>query len=221
VGSDAERHRYNRISITVAPVRFALSRRGAARRNNNLDPQMMSRHPLCTTLLLAALWLVSAATRADTAQELEKLHKSGQTDQALRQADALIAAQPRDAAVRFQKGVMLADLQRRDEAIVVYVSLTEDFPELPDPYNNLAVLYAATGQLESALNALRSALRNDPKHGAALENLGDVHLALAMQAWSTAEVSSKDDTTALQRKLRLAREMMRLSSPQAAPRAPG
>ena len=76
---------------------------------------------------------------------------------------------------------MLADLKRNAEAIDVFTALTEDFPELPDPYNNLAVLHAAEGQLQSALVALQTALRNDPTHRAARENLGDVHLALAVQ----------------------------------------
>jgi tetratricopeptide (TPR) repeat protein len=103
--------------------------------------------------------------------------------------------------------VMLSDLKRNAEAIEIFTALTQDFPELPDPYNNLAVLYAAEGQLPNALAALQTALRNDPKHRAARENLGDVHLALAVQAWTAALVGSKGDDAALQRKLKLAREI--------------
>ena len=39
-----------------------------------------------------------------------------------------------------------------------FEQLTEDFPELPEPYNNLAVLYAADGQLDRARAALELAL---------------------------------------------------------------
>lgn len=176
----------------------------------------MSPHVLCSALCLAAVCLWPAGVLADDLQDIDQLFRSGDAEQALRQADAAIAKQPRAAQVRFLKGVMLTDLKRESEARQVFVALTEDFPELPDPYNNLAVLYAGSGELQNALNALNQALRNDPTHRAARENLGDVHLALAIQAWAAAQAASKGDDAELQRKLRLAREI----EPQPAASAP-
>lgn len=174
----------------------------------------MSIRPIRTALWLAFMCLSISSAQADELQDVEKLYRAGDVQQALRRADAFIETQPRAAQMRFLKGVMLTDLKRRDEARQVFVALTEDFPELPDPYNNLAVLYAADGQLQSALNALQIALRNDPTHRAARENLGDVYLALAQQAWTQAQAVSKGDDAELRRKLRLAREI------QPAPAAP-
>ena len=183
----------------------------------------LSRNALC--LLLVALALLGSAARADDEKDIERLYRAGDVEQALKQADALIAAQPRAASVRFLKGVMLTDLNRHKQAVEVFLSLTQDFPELPDPYNNLAVLYAADGRLEPALAALRQALRNDPKHLAARENLGDVHLALALQAWAEADNSGtsggKADNVALKRKLRLAREIVQTPTTATAQRPPG
>ncbi len=165
---------------------------------------------MSAALILSIRWLccvllmLGAPARADTLADIETLHKQGQTEQALQQADAAIAQQPRAAQIRFLKGVMLADVGRNSEAIEVYVSLTQDFPELADPYNNLAVLYAADGHLDTALQALQQALRNDPKHLQARENLGDVYLALAVQAWTAAEVQSKGEDAKLLRKLKQA-----------------
>lgn len=167
---------------------------------------------VCCALLLGAA--LAAADAVDDAQQL--LH-AGDPAAALALAERTIAAQPRDARMRFLKGVILADQQRNAQAEQVFRDLTLDFPELPDPYNNLAVLYAADGRLQDALAALQAALRNDPQHRAALENLGDVHLALAIAAWARAASGARGDTTGLQRKLRLAREIQ----PAAAPRAPG
>jgi Flp pilus assembly protein TadD len=167
----------------------------------------MSFRLLCGTLCLAGLCLWPMQARADDLQDIERLYRSGDSQQALRRADDAIAKQPRAAQIRFLKGVMLAELKRQDEAVQVFVALTEDFPELPDPYNNLAVIYAGRGDLQGALYALNQALRNDPTHRAARENLGDVHLALAVQAWSAASATSKGNDAALQRKLRLAREI--------------
>jgi tetratricopeptide (TPR) repeat protein len=109
---------------------------------------------------------------------------------------------------------MLIDLKRPDEALQVFTALTQDYPELADPYNNLAVLYASQGQLHNALAALQSALRNDPHHRAALENQGDIYLSLAQQSWAVAQSESKGDDEALVRKLRLAREILPESAPQ-------
>lgn len=165
--------------------------------------------PLPRPALLLAIAVVTAPlAMADAVDDTQRLHREGSTQQALQLAESAIAANPRDARMRFLKGVMLAEQQRQAEAQQVFVALTEDFPELPDPYNNLAVIYAARGQLTDALAALQTALRNDPSHRAARENLGDVHLALAMQSWAAAASGAKGDTAALQRKLRLAREIL-------------
>ncbi len=168
--------------------------------------------------MLAAACLVWQPLRADELQDIEKLYRAGEVQQALRRADEAIAAQPRAAQMRFLKGVMLAELKRNAQAMEVFIALTQDYPELPDPYNNLAVLYAADGQLPNALAALQTALRNDPSHRAARENLGDVHLALAIQAWSAAQAGAKGDDAGLRRKLQLAREIQALP---ATPRLPG
>jgi tetratricopeptide (TPR) repeat protein len=158
-------------------------------------------------LLIAAACMLWPAVRAQTLAEVEKVYKAGQFEQALQMADAAVAAAPRAAPMRFYKGVMLAEKKQTQQAMQVFRTLTEDYPELADPYNNLAVLYAVDGQLQSALEALQAALRNDPAHRAARENLGDVHLALAQQAWAAAVPLSKGDDAGLQRKLRLAREI--------------
>jgi Flp pilus assembly protein TadD len=181
---------------------------------------MSTRSPW-TALALAAACLAAPPLRADDVQDIDKLYRAGDVQQALRKADEAIAAQPRAAQIRFLKGVMLTDLKRNAEAIEVFTALAQDFPELPDPYNNLAVLYAAEGQLQNALMALQSALRNDPSHRAARENLGDVYLALALQAWTAAQVGAKGDDAGLRRKLQLAREIQAVPAPPPVPRPAG
>jgi hypothetical protein len=53
--------------------------------------------------------------------------------------DAFLAAKPRDPQMRFLKGVIQRDSGKVNEAIATFNKLTEDYPELPEPYNNLAV----------------------------------------------------------------------------------
>ena len=174
---------------------------------------------LALSFVAAMIGLMPA--RADELADIEKLFRAGDSARALSLADATIAAKPRAAQVRFLKGVMLSDLHRKAEAIQVFKALTQDFPELPDPYNNLAVLYASEGRLGEALQALQAALRNDPHNALALQNLGDVHLALAIDSWTQAAAATKGGSKALQHKLRAAREVMGAPTPGQSASAPG
>jgi Flp pilus assembly protein TadD len=164
-----------------------------------------------TLLLVVSCLVVTTAVRADELADIERLATQGDRAGALQLAERALVARPRDAQLRFAKGVLLADLQRPDEAMAVFTALSEDFPELPDPLNNLAVLHAAQGRLDAARVALESALRNDPQHRNARENLGDVYVRLAIRLWDSLAVGGAADA-ALARKLRLARELVRAPS---------
>lgn len=108
--------------------------------------------------------------------------------------------------MRFLRAVMLSDAMRTGEARAEYERLTQDFPELPEPFNNLAVIVAAQGRLDRARELLELALRNDPHYIAAQANLGDVLIRLAVRSYEAAANAARDDDL-LQRKLRLAREL--------------
>ena len=99
--------------------------------------------------------------------------------EALAKADAYIAGKPRDPQMRFLRGVILTEQGKQAEAIAAFTQLTQDFPELPEPYNNLAVLYAAQSQFDKARAALEMAIKLNPDYATAHENLGDVYARLA------------------------------------------
>lgn len=139
-------------------------------------------------------------------EEVRKLIASGRSKQALARADEHLAKNPRDAQMRFVRGVILADMNDSDGARAVFQQLAEDFPELPEPYNNLAVLYAADGQLERARAALELALFAKPDYATAHENLGDVYLQMAADAYQRA-LTLQPTNRPLANKLALAREM--------------
>jgi Flp pilus assembly protein TadD len=86
--------------------------------------------------------------------------------------------------------------------------MTEEFPDLPEPYNNLAVLHAADGQLDRARTLLESALRLDPGYRVAHENLGDVFVRLALRAYEAA--AGPRSGAPLQSKLALTRQLAAL-----------
>jgi tetratricopeptide (TPR) repeat protein len=134
--------------------------------------------------LLAMLWSVPAF--ADESAEISKLMAAAQYPAAMAKVNAALAQRPRDAQLRFFKGLILAGENKSGEAIAVFTKLTQDFPELPAPYNNLAVLLAANGQYDKARVALESALRTHPIYATAHENLGDMYAKLASQAYDKA-----------------------------------
>ena len=137
-------------------------------------------------LLSVATGCAVAAPGADPMAEVQEMVKAGRASDALRTLDTLIAQRPADAQWRFQKGVILVDQKRGAEAITVFQRLGQDFPALPEPFNNLAVLYVEQGQLDKARTALESAIRSRPNYSTAFQNLGDVYTRMAGRAYAKA-----------------------------------
>lgn len=137
-------------------------------------------------LLAAALLCLAVGTKADELSDVERLYRAGQTDAAMARTDKFLSAKPTDPQMRFMKGVMLAEAGRNAEAASVFSKLTEDHPDLVEPYNNLAAIYAATGDYPKARSTLEQALRANPGYATAHENLGDVYVAMAGQSYARA-----------------------------------
>lgn len=164
--------------------------------------------------LCAALALMAAGTAfADDYADVAALLRVGQPAQALARADQYLAGKPRDPQMRFLKGVALASAGRTPEAIAAYTALTEEFPELPEPYNNLAVLHAAQGQLDKARVALEAAVRANPAYAVAHENLGDIHARLAEQSWAKALQLDGQLAASVRPKLAAARQLTEAGRP--------
>ena len=152
----------------------------------------------------AALFLSNA--HADEYSDVTQLVQSGKLADALGKADQYLAAKPRDPQMRFLKGVIQRDSGKTNDAIATFTRLTEDFPELPEPYNNLAVLYAGQSQFDKARTALEMAIRTNPSYATAHENLGDVYAKLASQAYNKA-LQLDANNTGVPPKLALIREL--------------
>ena len=158
-------------------------------------------------LLLASLLIAPCAgAQSDDYQEASKLFRSGQQAQALERVDNFLKGNPKDARARFLKGLIFTEQNKPAEAIKIFTALTEDFPELPEPYNNLAVLHASQGQYDKARAALEMAIRTHPSYATAHENLGDIYAKMASQAYDKALQLEKNNAAA-QTKLGLIKEL--------------
>lgn len=166
--------------------------------------------PRFATRLLAGLFVLGASLApafANSVQEAEQLLRQKQPQQALEKIDAFLAQKPRDPQGRFFKGLILTELGKIPEATSVFQKLTEDYPELPEPYNNLAVLYAQQKQYDKAKTALEMAIRTHPSYAVAHENLGDIYARMATQAYDRA-LQLDSSNAGAQSKLNLIREMV-------------
>ena len=170
---------------------------------------MSLNYPRHMLSLAAGLLLVALAfpVHADSLQDASLLLKQGQKPQALDKIDQYLAGKPKDAQGRFLRGLILTEMGRTSEAITVFTKLTEDYPELPEPYNNLAVIYAQQTNYEKAKQSLEMAIRTHPSYATAHENLGDIYAQLASQAYDKALQIDSGNASA-QTKLAMIRDLM-------------
>lgn len=150
------------------------------------------------------LWTLPAW--AGDADQINRLVQKGALQEALSTAEAAIARKPQDANLRFLKGVVLAQLDRKQDAAAVFVAMTHDFPKLPEPYNNLGVIQASSGEYERARESLLHAIKLSPNYSVAHENLGDLYARLAMMAFEKAAQADTANAKA-KSKLSLARSL--------------
>ena len=158
-------------------------------------------------VVAACAILFSMPAQATEVQEINQQFRNGDLPGALDRANRFLVKNPKDAQARFLKGLILADQGKTNDAIAVFTGLTEDFPELPEPYNNLAVLYASQSKYDAAKNALEMAIRTHPSYATAHENLGDIYAKMASIAYDKALALDSKNATA-QTKLALIQEMI-------------
>ena len=171
-----------------------------------MKPVLRTLPQLLRLVALTAL-LGAGVAHAEDYSDITQLLKTGKAAEALVKADQRLAATPRDPQLRFLRGVAQADSGKQGEAITTFTKLTEEYPELPEPYNNLAVLYANQNQLDKARTALEMAIRTNPSYATAHENLGDIYAKLAGQAYNKALQLDATSANSVKPKLALIREL--------------
>ena len=171
-----------------------------------MKPVLRTLPQLLRLVALTAL-LGAGVAHAEDYSDIIQLLKTGKAAEALVKADQRLAANSRDPQLRFLRGVAQADSGKQGEAITTFTKLTEEYPELPEPYNNLAVLYANQNQLDKARTALEMAIRTNPSYAAAHENLGDIYAKLASQAYNKALQLDGTSANSVKPKLALIRDL--------------
>jgi tetratricopeptide (TPR) repeat protein len=169
--------------------------------------------PILALLVLSGMAFALPA-QVDDLATARAAFRGGDLTAAAAAVDRYLVARPADERARFLQGVILSEQGRTNEAFDVFFALTLDHPELAEPYNNIAVIYAARGEYERAREALESAIRANPDYAVAYENLGDVYARLAARAYEKSLGLDAGNRT-VRAKLALAREL-----PVATPKRP-
>ena len=131
-------------------------------------------------------------TPSQITQRISSMLDAGKNQEALeiinrRQAQRDAAGElGTDVQLLFLKGRALSALGEHNDAIKLYQGMTEQFPELPEPWNNLAAEYVRQGKFDLAHDALQMALGINPKFALAQNNLGKVLLLQAHAAYTQA-----------------------------------
>ena len=194
----------NPLSYNPPQYKPPLRRAAAQHPGIPMKPVLRTLPQLLRLVALTAL-LGAGVAHAEDYSDITQLLKSGKAAEALVKADQRLAATPRDPQLRFLRGVAQADSGKQGEAITTFTKLTEEYPELPEPYNNLAVLYANQNQLDKARTALEMAIRTNPSYATAHENLGDIYAKLASQAYNKALQLDATSANSVKPKLALIR----------------
>ncbi len=167
------------------------------------------------TLVWALAFSAPVWAQADPLQDASQLFRQGEFDRAMERVNSYLASRPKDARGRFLKGLILTEQNKPNDAIKIFTELSQDYPELPEPYNNLAVLYATQGAYDKAKSALETAIRTHPSYATAHENLGDIYAKMASQAYDKALQLDRSNQAA-QSKLNLIKDLFS-QGPRAAP----
>ena len=125
---------------------------------------------------------------------------------ALEKIKKRLRSSPGEPRLLFYKGVTEAKVNQIDEAINTYNDLINRHPNLPEPYNNLAVIYAERQELDLAKETLEKAIKTNSSYSVAHVNLGDIYTQMATNAYNMAFEIDKDNKIA-KNKLKLITEL--------------
>lgn len=170
-------------------------------------------------ILVAALLALALGPSHGAATDVQALVAEGKLPQALAQVDADLARDKGNVELQFLKGLVLTRLNRLDAAAEVFQRITEEHPELPEPYNNLAVVHAARGDFDAAQQALQKAINTHPSYATAHENLGDIYAKMASEAYNHALQLDESNSSA-KTKLALINDLFPRPAGAAAPARP-
>ena len=138
--------------------------------------------------------------------QAQSMAENGNPRGALKQLETRLSTRPDDSRAAYLKGLVLMQLGRSEEAERWYKMMQANFPDLPQPGNALAVIYAGRGDLPAAEAALRALLEKHPDHTSARVNLARLYVQMAQAEYEKA-LKDTPDNAMIARKLEALKAM--------------
>ena len=123
--------------------------------------------------------------------DIEKLVKARKYPEAIDLINTQLKKTPLNVQLRFVKARLQIELRDFASAKKTLMEITQQFPELPEPYNNLAAISANQSQWIEARDYLELALKLRPSYSTAAANLGEVYIRLGAKAYEDAALNTQ------------------------------
>jgi len=130
-------------------------------------------------------------TKNGVPSDVEKLIRAKQYEQAQALIDTNLKKNPANVQLRYVKARLYIETRQWAQAQKALIEITQQFPELPEPYNNLAAIVANQGKWIEARDYLELALKLRPSYAIASANLGEVYIHLGASAYDNAATWAK------------------------------
>jgi tetratricopeptide (TPR) repeat protein len=130
-------------------------------------------------------------TKNAVPSDVEKLVKARKFEDAIDLINSHLRKTPQNVQLRFVKARLEIEMRQFPQAKKTLVDITQQFPELPEPYNNLAAIAASQGKWLEARDYLELALKLRPSYAVASANLGEIYIRLGAQAYESAALSAQ------------------------------
>ncbi len=132
-------------------------------------------------LLVMTTPFMPTLAQAEPHEATLKLLKQEKFTDAFQFIQAYLIDHPNDPQMKFWLALLLNKKGSTQESLALYREITQQYPELAEPHNNLGMLLAQQGELEEAKLEFEMALREQPDMAFAMENLSQVYLLLTEQ----------------------------------------
>lgn len=130
-------------------------------------------------------------TKNAVPSDVEKLVKARKFEDAIDLINSHLKKTPGNVQLRFVKARLQIEMRQFTQAKKTLIEITQQFPELPEPYNNLAAIAANQGNWIEARDYLELALKLRPSYAIASANLGEIYIRLGAQAYESAALSAQ------------------------------
>jgi len=148
------------------------------------------------TLSLSGLWLVVSGacllpvlvhgSNQDVGSRFEKLLRDGHLDEAEKEIRQAQIADGESAQLKFSACVLQAQQSTPKKAIACFQQLAQAYPELPEIYNNVGVLYAGMGMQVEARKWFERGLTQQQAYATLHQNLLNLQAEINRNAYAAA-----------------------------------